>query len=95
MPRSYHAVSLRFVYFSEIQRDPLVRYAPDGAEIGRIRFPARKVSSAIFGGPDLADLYVTTAGGHQKDVDGPGAGALFRVRPGVGGVREFRSRIGG
>jgi sugar lactone lactonase YvrE len=72
----------------------LVRYAPDGAELQRIHFPARKVSSAIFGGPDLTDLYVTTAGGHQKEVDGPGAGALFRVRPGVRGVREFRSRIG-
>ena len=72
----------------------LVRYAPDGTELQRIQFPAQKVSSAIFGGPDLADLYVTTAGGDQKDVDGPGAGALFRVRPGVRGVREFRSRIG-
>lgn len=72
----------------------LVRYATDGTELQRIRFPARKVSSAIFGGPDLSDLYVTTAGGHQKDVDGPGAGALFRVRPGVKGTREFRSRIG-
>lgn len=72
----------------------LVRYAPDGAELQRIEFPAQKVSSAIFGGPDLADLYVTTAGGDQKDVDGPGAGALFRVRPGVRGVREYHSRIG-
>jgi D-xylonolactonase len=72
----------------------LVRYAPDGTELQRIAFPARKVSSATFGGPDLTDLYVTTAGGHQKDVDGPGAGALCRVRPGVRGVREHRSRIG-
>jgi D-xylonolactonase len=72
----------------------LVRYSPDGTELQRIAFPARKVSSAIFGGPDLTDLYVTTAGGDQKDVDGPGAGALFRVRPGVKGLREFRSRIG-
>ncbi len=73
----------------------LVRYAPDGRQLQRIAFPARKVSSAIFGGPDLTDLYGTTAGGHQNDVDGPGAGALCRVRPGVRGVREFRSRIGG
>jgi D-xylono/L-arabinono-1,4-lactonase len=72
----------------------LVRYAPDGSELQRIQFPALKVSSAIFGGPDLTDLYVTTAGGDQKDVDGAGAGALFRVRPGVRGVREFHSRVG-
>ena len=73
----------------------LVHYSSAGEELGRVTFPARKVSSAIFGGPDLTDLYVTTAGGHQKDVDGPGAGALFRVRPGVKGLPEFRSRIGG
>jgi len=72
----------------------LVRYAPDGRELARVRFPARKVSSAIFGGPDYADLYVTTAGGHQKDVDGPGSGALYRLRPGVRGHPEFRSRMG-
>jgi D-xylonolactonase len=71
-----------------------VRYAPDGRELERVRFPARKVSSAIFGGPDYADLYVTTAGGHQKDVDGPGSGALYRLRPGVTGHPELRSRIG-
>jgi len=72
----------------------LVRYAPDGSELLRVQFPARKVSSAIFGGPDLTDLYVTTAGGRQKDVDGPGSGALYRLRPGVRGLPEYRSRIG-
>ena len=82
------------VYWTDIVTGRLFRYGPDGSELQRIRFPARKVSSAIFGGPDLTDLYVTTAGGHQKEVDGPGAGALFRVRPGVRGVREFRSRVG-
>ncbi|SRR5579883_534434 len=72
----------------------LVRYAPDGTEDRRIRFPARKVSCPTFGGPDYGDLYVTTAGGDKKDENGPGAGALFRVRPGVRGVPEFRSRVG-
>ncbi len=71
----------------------LVRYAPDGREDRRIAFPAKKVSSATFGGPDYADLYVTTAGGNRKDEEGPGAGALFRLRPGVRGVPEFASRI--
>lgn len=71
----------------------LVRYAPDGREVERIRFPAKKVSSAAFGGPDYADLYVTTAGGDDKEHEGHGAGALFRVRPGVRGVPEFRSHI--
>jgi D-xylono/L-arabinono-1,4-lactonase len=71
----------------------LIRYAPDGTELRRIAFPAKKVSSAIFGGPDLLDLYVTTAGGNDKAANGPGAGGLFRLRPGVRGVPEYRSRI--
>jgi hypothetical protein len=37
---------------------------------------------------------VTTAGGKDKAKNGPGAGALYRVRPGVAGVPEFPSRIG-
>lgn len=72
----------------------LVRYTPDGREDRRVTFPARKVSSATFGGDDYGDLYVTTAGGDKKATDGPGAGALFRLRPGVRGVPEFRSRVG-
>ncbi|MHB1293867.1 MAG: SMP-30/gluconolactonase/LRE family protein [Anaerolineae bacterium] len=71
----------------------LVRYAPDGAEMQRVYFPARKVSSVVFGGPDYKDMYVTTAGGNIKATDGEGAGALFRVRLGVQGVPEFPSRI--
>jgi D-xylonolactonase len=71
----------------------LVRYAPDGAEERRIRFPVRKVSSVIFGGDDYADLYVTTAGGHLKATDGEHAGALFRLRLGIRGVPEFPSRV--
>lgn len=72
----------------------VVRYAPDGSEDLRIRFPAKKVSSCTFGGCDYRDLYVTTAGGRNKADEGPGAGGLFRVVPGVQGVPEFLSRVG-
>ena len=71
----------------------VVRYAPDGTEDRRIHFPAKKVSSVIFGGKDYTDLYVTTAGGNNKKEEGPGAGALFRVNLGIQGVPEFPSRI--
>ncbi len=72
----------------------VVRYSPDGEEIGRVRLPTPRVTSAIFGGSDYSDLYITTAGGEDKEQNGPSAGALFRVRPGVGGVPEYPSRIG-
>ncbi len=71
----------------------LARYAPDGSEERRIAFPAPKVSCATFGGDDYTDIYVTTAGGNRKDMDGPGAGALYRINVGIRGVPEFRSRV--
>lgn len=72
----------------------LVRYTPSGAEDLRIAFPARKVSSVTFGGPNYTDIYVTTAGGDRRAEEGDGAGALFHLNLGIRGVPEFRSRIG-
>jgi sugar lactone lactonase YvrE len=73
----------------------LVRLAADGSVAQRIDFPARKVSSVVFGGPSYEDMYITTAGGDEKATEGAGAGALFRLRlPGVRGRAEFFSRIG-
>ncbi len=72
----------------------LVRYTPGGVEDLRIPFPqARKVSSLTFGGDDYRDLYVTTAGGNNRERNGPGAGALYRLRQGRQGRPEFLSRI--
>jgi len=71
----------------------LVRYRPDGVVERQIAFPARKVSSVTFGGPNYRDIYVTTAGGDQKAAEGEHAGALFRLRLGIQGVPEFTSRI--
>lgn len=62
--------------------------------LGRVDFPARKVTSVTFGGSDYRDLYVTSAGGRDRPTQGDHAGALFRVRPGVVGRPEFRSRVG-
>ena len=71
----------------------LVRYAPDGSEDRRISFPAKKVSSVTFGGAEYGDMYVTTAGGDNKAEEDTGAGALFRLRLGIGGTPEFLSRV--
>jgi D-xylono/L-arabinono-1,4-lactonase len=72
----------------------VVRYDSGGSVIERIDFPVPKVSCPTFGGPDYADMYVTTAGGNNKLEEGDDAGALFCVSPGVKGVPEFRSRVG-
>ncbi len=72
----------------------LICYSPQGKELQRVGFPAKKVSSVVFGGEDCMDMYVTTAGGNMKDTDGASAGALFRLRLGVKGVPEYYSRVG-
>jgi D-xylono/L-arabinono-1,4-lactonase len=72
----------------------LVRYASDGRELQRVTFPARKVSSVIFGGPTYRDMYVTTANQDGKEQEGAGAGALFRLDLGIQGVPEYFSRVG-
>lgn len=83
-----------YVWSARWDGSALYRYTPDGQVDQVIHFPARKVSSVIFGGPDYTDLYVTTAGGDNRAHEGPGAGALFHLRPGVRGRPPFFSRLG-
>lgn len=71
----------------------VVRFAPDGREDRRIELPCKKASSATFGGPGYADLYITSAGGGDREKEGAGAGSLFHAIPGVKGTAEFRSKI--
>jgi sugar lactone lactonase YvrE len=72
----------------------LYRYTPDGKVEQRIEFPAKKVASLTFGGPDYGDIYVTTAlTTNTRAVEGPGAGATFRLRLGIKGVPEYFSRV--
>jgi len=83
-----------FVWSARWDGGCVVRHAPDGSEDDRVEFPARKVSSVAFGGPDCQDAYVTTAGGHlDPEEEGTGAGGLFRFTPDVSGREEFRSAV--
>jgi sugar lactone lactonase YvrE len=51
------------------------RFLPDGSPDLVVDLPVPNVTSVTFGGPDLDDLYVTTA----RIGDNPLAGCLFRV----------------
>ena len=82
-----------YVWSARWDGSSLVRYSPQGEQERRIWFPARKVSSVIFGGADYTDMYITTAGGQDKPAEGPGAGCLYRLNLGIQGKPEFRSRI--
>ena len=63
------------------------RVSPSGEVVSEIGLPVSQVSSCAFGGPDLDELYVTSArAGLGEGVERePHAGGLFRVRPGARG----------
>lgn len=71
----------------------IVRLLLNGEIEKRIMLPTRKVSSLTFGGDNYSDLYITTAGGNDKEGNGPLAGGLFRVKGRGPGLPEFASRI--
>jgi sugar lactone lactonase YvrE len=64
-------------------------YSPAGVQLAEVPFPVTQVTSCTFGGPDLADLYVTSAAyrlsAHQLRRE-PHAGATFVCRPGAVGM---------
>jgi D-xylonolactonase len=93
MPDGMTVDAAGYVWSARWDGGCLVRYAPDGMLERRVGFPAKKVSSVTFGGPDYTDIYVTTAGGDNKPAEGAGAGALFRLNLGIQGRPEFQSRI--
>jgi sugar lactone lactonase YvrE len=65
----------------------LLRHDPDGRLRESVELPAGHVTSCAFGGPELDQLYISTA-------DGPGTlgGALFVCQPGVTGQPSYPFR---
>jgi sugar lactone lactonase YvrE len=69
------------------------RYAPDGTLDSIVRVPTTYVTSCAFGGPDLGDLFITTARIKLSEAERtaePLAGGVFRARPGVRGRPPHR-----
>jgi sugar lactone lactonase YvrE len=64
------------------------RYAPSGTLAAVVDLPVRNVTSCAFGGPGLAELYITTARADLSPSElsaEPAAGGIFVCRPGVVG----------
>jgi sugar lactone lactonase YvrE len=78
------------------------RYDPDGQLERRIPVPAKQSSSLTFGGPDLRDIFVTSAArsepmpvmprGYDPD-NGYFGGPLFHLNVGIQGRLEYRTRL--
>ena len=64
------------------------RYAPNGTLAAVVRVPTSCPTACAFGGPDLRDLFITTAAIELTDrerAEQPLAGGLFVCRPGAAG----------
>ncbi len=71
------------------------RFTPGGRVLEEIAVPVLRTTSCCLGGPDLRDLYVTTARRSIREVPAQVedlAGAVFRYRVDVPGVPAHRWR---
>jgi sugar lactone lactonase YvrE len=82
-----------FIWLALFGGGAILCIAPDGERERTVRVPVSHPTSCAFGGPDLTDLYVTSA---AKDLSAaqrreqPAAGAVLRLRPGVRGRPAHR-----
>ena len=69
----------------------IVRYTPQGEVEREISLPVALVTSCAFGGPNLDELYITSAWTEVRPEDRPGqplAGDVFRLKTTVHGLPE-------
>jgi len=71
----------------------IVRLAPDGSIDRVIDMPVKNITTAVFGGPDLRTLYVTSAAA-LRDPGDRLAGSLWSIATEVAGLPENRVRVG-
>lgn len=79
------------VWVAEFRAGCVTRLTPDGDVDRMIALPVSRVTCPMFGGPDLATLYVTSAKIMLRPDElllEPLAGALFAIDAGVAGLPE-------
>jgi sugar lactone lactonase YvrE len=86
-----------FVWSAQWYGGCIVRYDPDGKVERRVHLPVKQVSSLIFGGVDMTDIFITTAGKSVKlniapkgyDFYSPNIGGqVFKFNCGIEGKHE-------
>jgi sugar lactone lactonase YvrE len=73
----------------------VTRYDPSGKVERLVELPVSQVTSCVFGGPDLTDLYITSAWSDMSDeqrANEPMAGDIFVLRTDINGQVEPRFR---
>ena len=83
-----------FLWNAQVYDGKLIRYAPDGSVDRTIEMPVKKVTSVMFGGPNLDILFVTSMAKPplpRFPGDGVLRGSLFAIYDlGIQGVPEPR-----
>lgn len=81
-----------FVWSARWGGSSVVRYDPDGKVERVVRLPVAHVTCPAFGGPDLTDLYISTAWSGLSDEERkaqPMAGDLFHLKTDIEGMEDF------
>lgn len=81
------------LWVARIGAGKIVRIDPDGVVVSTVDLPVSRPTSAMFGGPELATLFVTSMlhGLSDEELDGePLAGCLLMVEVGIRGLPEPR-----
>ena len=93
-----------YVWSAEWYGSRVVRYDADGKVERTIPTPAKQTSSLAFGGPELTDIFITSAGKSEAmPIMPPGydantgyfGGALYHINLGIPGKAEFLANIRG
>jgi len=69
------------------------RFTPRGRLVRTVKLPVSNITSCAFGGPELGDLYVTSARAGLTEAElaeQPLAGSVFVIRAGASGLRVSR-----
>ncbi len=91
-----------FVWSAQWYGSCVVRYDPDGKVDRRVPVPAKQTSSLAFGGPDLTDIFITSAAQSEAmpcmppgydAVNGNFGGQLYHINLGIAGQVQPKTRI--
>jgi len=91
-----------FIWSAQWYGSCIVRYDPEGKVERRIPLPAKQVSSLAFGGSELTDIFVTTAGQSETmPIMPPGydphsgnfGGPLYHLNLGIAGLSPNPANI--
>jgi sugar lactone lactonase YvrE len=91
-----------FVWSAQWYGSCVVRYDPDGKVERRVPVPAKQTSSLAFGGPELKDIFITSAAQSEAmPIMPPGydpksgcfGGALYHLNLGIAGLPQHLADI--